>query len=65
MCDGAYGANIVYRKITTLIRVHLYNWGELQEHPDWWNNDLEMCGLPQLNRDDLIALGITDPELLA
>lgn len=64
MCDNAYGANIVRRKISTLIRVSVYNYGELQEHPEYWNNDLRTSHLPLLTVDDLKALGITDPELL-
>lgn len=61
MCDRAYGANIVRRKVSTLIRRQ----GEYHEHPEWWNNCLRMGGTQRLlTVDDLKTLGITDPELL-
>lgn len=61
MCDNAYGANIVRRKVSTLLR----RLGQEVEHPDWWNNCLQMGGTQRLlTVDDLKALGITDPDLL-
>lgn len=60
MCGESYGANIVPRKISTLLRVQ----GEYHEHPDWWNNDLRMESRPALTVEDLQALGVTDPDYL-
>lgn len=60
MCDRAYGANIVRRKVSTLLRRQ----GERHEHPDWWNSDLRVGHRTLLTVDDLRALGVTDPNYL-
>lgn len=61
MCDSAYSASTVNRKVSTLIRKC---GAEYHEHPDYWNNHLAMGHERLLTVDDLTALGITDPELL-
>lgn len=65
MCDFAVEANIVRRKISTLIRNGMTQDGEaVHEHPDWWNHDLQLTGRRLLTRDDLGALGIRDENYL-
>ena len=61
MCEDAYSAGIVNRRVSTLIRRH--GQGEL-EHPDWWNRHLDIGHETLLTADDLKALGITSSELL-
>lgn len=61
MCDEARYANIVPRRISTLIRRH----GQEEiEHPDWWNRDLRTGNRPVLTVEDLRRHGLTEPELL-
>ncbi|AEL21691.1 hypothetical protein P755_gp094 [Mycobacterium phage Quink] len=60
LCDFSYEANVVRRKVSTLIRSQ----GKYHEHPDYWNNDLAIGRERLLTVDDLKALGITDPNYL-
>jgi hypothetical protein len=61
MCDDAYVANIVPRKVSTLIRRKGHG---NHEHPDWWNRDLEVSNRRLLTVDDLKALGISESGYL-
>lgn len=61
LCDFAYSASTVDRKVSTLIRKQGV---EHHEHPDYWNSHLRMGHERLLAVDDLMALGITDPEYL-
>ena len=58
MCDEAYGASTVERKISTLIK------GDYGEHPDYWNDALYEANQRLLTREDLIALGVKDEHYL-
>lgn len=50
MCDEYYDANVVKRKISTLIKLN-------EEHPDYWNNELNSGNKQLLTTEDLVALG--------
>jgi hypothetical protein len=61
MCWESAGANIVNRKVSTLIRKQGAGY---HEHPDYWNKHLATGHERQLTVEDLKALGITDPNYL-
>lgn len=56
MCDDAYDASTVERKISTLIK-NMEN-GHDGEHPDWWNKDLYTANKELLTVKDLRKLGM-------
>lgn len=57
MCDEAYAASTVKRKVSTLIE------GDYGEHPDYWNNELNSGHKRLLTSDDLYWLGATGDAL--
>lgn len=56
MCDDAYEAKTVERKVSTLIKLD-------DEHPDYWNNELHTANEPLLTPEILKALGATGDKL--
>lgn len=58
MCDDARYAKTVERKIDKLVEL------DMGEHPFWWNRDLYVKNEKLLIPEDLIALGVTDKNLL-
>jgi hypothetical protein len=56
LCDDAYSAGTVKRKVSTLIKLD-------DEHPDYWNNDLNSANKPLLTPAILQDLGATGNKL--
>lgn len=56
MCDSSYSASTVNRKVSTLIKLD-------EEHPDYWNNELNSANKPLLTPEMLKDLGATGDKL--
>lgn len=56
MCDDAHGAGTAESKVSTLIRLD-------EEHPDYWNNELNSGNKPLLTPEILATLGATGDKL--
>ena len=56
MCEDSYSASTVNRKVSTLIKFD-------EEHPDYWNNELNSANKPLLTPEMLQALGAIGDSL--